>query len=109
MPRNFSRRTFDAWLNENLNRFKFKPVIHLSRKDYFELRFTGLAPELSFFINNNEASAVIRSKDGVYEAVVAEFWFSEETTPEGMYYCSLCPEKTRITTLIAPHFGEHMY
>ena len=30
MPKNFSRKTYDAWLKENLNRFKFKPVIHHS-------------------------------------------------------------------------------
>ena len=95
MPKNFSRRTFDAWLKVNLNRFKFKPVIHLSRKHYFELRFSGLAPELFIHINNNgTVEVVINNKDGEYQDVVADFDLHEETTAEGMYYCQSCLERT---------------
>ena len=95
MPKNFSRRTFDAWLKENLNRFKFKPIIHLSRKDYFELRFSGIAPELFFIINNNgRVEGIINNKEGEYQDLIVDFDIFEETTAEGMYYCNECLERT---------------
>jgi hypothetical protein len=66
MPKNFVRRTYEAWIRKHVGRFRYPPWIMESRKYGFTLRFLGLAPELTFqvrqrrFINRPKNEEVFR-------------------------------------------------
>ena len=93
MPKSFVRKTFDSWLKANAHRFRFAPVIVLSRKHYFALQFSGLASELFLEIRNyGFVEVIIRDTTGRYWDIIADFDISEERNREGKYYCAYCDD-----------------
>lgn len=94
MPKNFVRRTYDAWIREHARRFRSPPWIVESRKNGFELRFVGLAPQLSFQIRQRwgNAELMIHDERGVYWDIVGDFDLGEVRTPDGLYRCEWCQD-----------------
>ena len=94
MPKNFVRRTYDAWIREHARRFRYPPWIVESRKNGFELRFVGLAPQLSFQIRQRSGTAelMIHDERGVYWDIVGDFDLGEVRTPDGLYRCEWCQD-----------------
>ena len=80
---------------QNIDDFKFKPFISISRKDYFQIQFSDLASEL--FVNISQRGAVevcIYDEQTDGWDIIAEFDVGEERNDQGFYYCSYCLEKT---------------
>ena len=94
MPKNFVRCTYDAWIREHARRFRYPPWIAESRKNGFELRFVGLAPQLSFQIHQRQGSAelMIHDERGVYWDIIGDFDVTEVRTPDGLYRCKWCQD-----------------
>ena len=93
MPKSFVRKTFDCWLEANIQRFRFPPLVVLSRKNYFSLNFSGLASELFVDIfNNGSVAAVILDTEGRYWDIIADFDIAEAINDEGKHYCLLCDD-----------------
>jgi len=91
MPKSFHRKLYGRWIKRNINRFRFQPWISKSRKDYFIIRFKGLAPEISCFISKSgNAEIRIRCCSGYLDDIVKEFDIFEAKTSDGRYYCNLC-------------------
>lgn len=44
------RKAFECWLGQNRHRFNHPPRITLQRKDYLELSFRGVTPQIKGFI-----------------------------------------------------------
>jgi hypothetical protein len=76
MPKNFVRRTYDAWIREHARRFRYPPWIEESHKHGFAGRFLGLAPQLSFQIRQRRswgsAELMIHDEHGVYRNIVGD-------------------------------------
>ena len=94
MPKNFVRRTYEAWIREHARRFRYPPRIQESRKQGFTLGFLGLAPELTFQVRQRRswgrAELMIHDAHGVYWDILDDFDLVEARTPDGRYRCDLC-------------------
>ena len=91
MPKNFVRRTYDAWIRQHHHRFRFAPWIAVSRKHCFTLRFAGLAPQLTFQVCRwGSAELFIQDKQGVYWEILCDFDVMEERRADGQYVCRWC-------------------
>lgn len=95
MPKTFVRKTFDAWLEENIDHFKFKPYIWESRKRYFCLRFDGLDPCFYVLItkNGNVEGRIVNKHDELRD-IISEFDLYQNKTDDGMYYSCLALNPT---------------
>lgn len=89
MPKNFIRKTFDRWLTQNRKRFKYPPKVVNACKNYFEIKFTGIAPELHFTIKNTGAVIWVYNHLEPWE-ILWEFDIAERRTPNGDYCCNIC-------------------
>lgn len=94
MPKNFVRRTYDAWIHSHAQRFRYPPWIAESRKHGFTLRFRGLAPQLTFQVRQRRswgsAELMIHDTNGVYWDIIGDFDLSEVRTADGRYRCDWC-------------------
>ena len=94
MPKNFVRRTYDAWIHAHAQRFRYPPWIAESRKHGFTLRFRGLALQLTFQVRQRRswgsAELMIHDTNGVYWDIIGDFDLSEVRTADGRYRCARC-------------------
>ena len=89
------QRFFEAWIKENAKKFKYPPYIAKSHPDYFTLRFTGIAPEISCKIGKNGVAEVfVHDSSGVYWDILGDFDVLVKRNPEGKYFCGLCKPRT---------------
>ena len=88
------QRAYESWLKKNARRFRYPPFIAVSRSDYFVLKFTGIAAEISCRIGKNgSAEVLVRDAKGVYWDIIADFDVSLRRDPGRGYYCGLCLRK----------------
>ncbi|MCC7225624.1 MAG: hypothetical protein IT507_02915 [Burkholderiaceae bacterium] len=94
MPKNFVRRTYEAWIRKHAWRFRYPPWIKESRRHGFTVRFLGLAPELTFQVRQRRswgrAEIMIHDAHGVYWDILDDFDLVELRIPDGRYCCDLC-------------------
>ncbi|MBK1719704.1 hypothetical protein [Thiocystis violacea] len=91
MPKNFVRRTYDAWIRHHHHRFRFAPWIAVSWKHCFTLRFAGLAPQLTFQVcRRGSAELFIQDEQGVYWDIIGDFDVMEKRRADGQYVCRWC-------------------
>ena len=93
MPKNFVRKTFDRWLAQNRKHFTHQPRIVLKRKDFFILRFSGIAQQIKCFISKSGAFEIHAEYQKEYWDIIWEFDVFETRTADGRYYCHLCLAK----------------
>jgi len=90
MPKNFARRTFDRWLRQNRRHFRFQPRVVKSRRDFCELRFDGIAPELSWIVTRKgDCMVTVYYNDTCWDIIV-EFDLFERRNSKGQYFCDGC-------------------
>jgi len=90
MSKNFVRKTFDHWIKINRTNFKYQPRIVKSRKNYFELKFDGIAPELACLISNRGDCMITVDYNDTCWDIICEFDVWERRNPKGQYYCDGC-------------------
>lgn len=97
MSKNFVLKTFDQWFVKNRSRFKYKPVLIKSRKDYFLLQFKNIAQELTCTISEDGVAIWVTYKGREWDALINIDTCQPRRTPSGHYYCNLCePKEKRI-------------
>ena len=102
MPKNFARRTYDHWIGINRHRFRFPPRVVESRKQYFTLGFSGIAPELTLGVQSwGGANVYVHDARGVHWDILTDFDVFAERTADGQYFCRLCELSTNYPTRAA--------
>ena len=93
MPRAFFRKAFRRWLGQNGHRFNRPPRITLQRRDYLELSFRGVSPQIKGFISRDSTSFHIWHAGQVID-MLNDFDIDivERRRSDGRYYCALCLE-----------------
>jgi len=91
MPKAFFRKAFEHWLGQNRHRFQHPPRITLQRRDYLELHFQGVTPQIKGFISRNGTSFHIWHAGHVID-MLNDIDIVERRRSDGRYYCELCME-----------------
>lgn len=91
MPQAFFRKAFGRWLGQNRHRFNHPPRITLRRRDYLELSFQGVTPQIKGAISRNGTSFHIWHAGQVID-LLNDIDIVERRRSDGRYYCALCLE-----------------
>jgi len=110
MPKNFVRKTFDRWIARNRRHFKYQPIIVKSRKDFLELKFDGIAPELSWIVAKKGDCMITVDYNGECRDIVWEADLWERRDSGGLYYCDGClPEYRKFYPSRRELWEEHCF
>ena len=91
MPQAFFRKAFGHWLGQNRHRFQHPPRITLQRRDYLELSFQGVTPQIKGFISRNGTSFHIWHGGQVID-MLNDIDIVERRRSDGRHCCALCLE-----------------
>jgi hypothetical protein len=95
MKKYFVLKIFKRWIAREGYRFFYRPFIHIIRKEYFILRFSGITPKISCIITNSgrvEIWAVHRKENW---DILIDFDIQEQCNGHGQYFCQLCESAFR--------------
>lgn len=96
MPKEFIHKAFEQWIYRNLKRFKYQPLIFKRRKDYIQLKFSGITSEILCHIDKRGQVLIsIEYQDQCWD-IIAEFDVAEKRSAENKYYCELCLPEYRV-------------
>lgn len=99
MPRNFSRKTYDRWIENNLHRFKYKPYLQKNRKSAFEIRFYGLSHQILFRMDKfGQATVQVNNTSDEYWDILQVYDVCEFRTEDGRYCCEGCEQPVYYAT-----------
>ena len=98
MKKYFVLKTFKRWIAREGFRFRYRPFIHIIRKEYFILRFSGITPKISCIITKYgrvEIWAVHRKENW---DILSEFDIHEQLNEYGQYFCQSCEPPEMFTS-----------
>lgn len=91
MPQAFFRKAFRHWIGQNRHRFSHPPRITLQRRDYLELSFQGVTPQIKGFVSRHGTSFHIWHAGQVID-MLNDIDIVERRHSDGGHYCALCLE-----------------
>src|SRR5438552_18802712 len=86
-------RMFELWLRQSRSRFKYRPTLVKTRRDYVTLRFPALAPAILCGIMRHGAAVAIEHKGETWD----HLWDPDVQECRGArgFYCGLCERAHR--------------
>jgi len=104
----FALKTFKRWVSQEGHRFFYRPFIHIIRKEYFILRFTGITPKISCIITKSGTVAIWAAHRKENWDILSEFDIYEQRNEYGQYFCQLC-EPPKIFTSRKELWVKHSF
>lgn len=105
MTKGIMHRIYQFWMEENAERFQFRPYLIKRASNMITVGFDGLTPQIYLLIRKrskkgqraSSIQAEIYFESTRYKGwpvdIIWEFDFEDERTFEGKHFCRWCPER----------------